>query len=119
VSERIVDLRILSDLMGGLNVADHAGFVGGSKDELGALKARQIIARGEASGASKTPGHLAKIDASPERAKDISLALTRAGINPLLYQGFRSLRSLHPWLLSIALTALPKRHPQIQQDQES
>jgi hypothetical protein len=36
-------------------------FVGGSKDELEALKARQIIARGKASGASETPGHLAKL----------------------------------------------------------
>jgi hypothetical protein len=36
-------------------------FVGGSKDELGALKARQIIARGEASAASETPGHSAKL----------------------------------------------------------
>jgi hypothetical protein len=36
-------------------------FVGGSKDEFGALKARQIIARGEASEASVTPGHLAKL----------------------------------------------------------
>jgi hypothetical protein len=45
-------------------------FVGGSKDELEALKARQIIARGEASEASVTPGHLAKLIRALKRAKD-------------------------------------------------
>jgi hypothetical protein len=60
--------------------------MGGSKDELGALKARQIIARGEASGASATPGHLAKlmravkarkIFLSPFQGLDQSLTLPR------------------------------------------
>jgi hypothetical protein len=50
-------------------------------------------------------GH-AIIDASPERAKEVSPALSGLGSNPILSQGF------HPWLLSIALSALLKRHPQ-------
>jgi hypothetical protein len=86
-------------------------FVGGSKDELEALKARQIIARDEASEASVTPGHLAKLIRALKGRKIFSRPF-RAWINPLLYQGLRSLRSLHPWLLSIALSALPKRDPQ-------
>jgi hypothetical protein len=57
-----------------LKSAEPAGFVDGSKAELGALKARQIIARGEASEASAPPWTLGKIDASPEWAVDFSLS---------------------------------------------
>jgi hypothetical protein len=61
---------------------------------LGALKARQII------------GTAAKLMRALMGAKEVSPARSGLGSNPILLQGF------HPWLLSVALSALRKRHPQ-------
>jgi hypothetical protein len=69
-------------------------FVGGLKDETQSA---------ESATDNRNRG---KIDASPERAKEVSLALSGLGSNPILSQGF------HPWLLSVALSALWKKYPQ-------
>jgi hypothetical protein len=63
-------------------------FVGGLKDETRSAES------------ATDNRNRSKIDASPERAKEVSPALSGLGSNPILS------------LLSVALSALWKRHPQ-------
>jgi hypothetical protein len=69
-------------------------FVGGLKDETRSAESA-IDNRGRIG-----------FDPSPERAGETSFALSGLASILLPFQGF------HPWLLSIALSALWKRHPQ-------
>jgi hypothetical protein len=69
-------------------------FVGSLKDETRSAESATDNSQGW------NPWNRGNIDASPERAKEVSPALSGLGSNPILSQGF------YPWLLSAALSAL-------------